>query len=399
MLCQFSVKNYKSYRDETTLEMQAENIKEFEDSLILSEKDSKKFLPISVIYGPNAGGKSNLLEAFVTLSTNVVFPIAMIKQTIKVLPMQIVPYKFCDEETPTEFEVYYRVGKSEFRYNIDFLKDKIVYESLYVLTENAKRPAKVFIRENDIIDLGDELERNKVKTNNNLEIPFLSFLSVSYDIDIIKQAIEFFLNTMIISFSNDDIENTLNDMAFENEIKHKVIELFRNMDIDVVDYRAEKISNDNYKIFMKHIINGKEYELNLSDESKGTQKLFSLLPKLISSLNYGSLTLIDEMDAKLHPKLIEYIIEMYKSPKINKKGAQLIMTSHDLTTMTSDIYRRDEILFASKNVENVSELYSLYEIRDVNGERIRAKTPFNKQYAEGKYGADPYLQRILEWEV
>lgn len=399
MLCQFSVKNYKSYRDETTLEMQAENIKEFEDSLILSEKDSKKFLPISVIYGPNAGGKSNLLEAFVTLSTNVVFPIAMIKQTIKVLPMQIVPYKFCDEETPTEFEVYYRVGKSEFRYNIDFLKDKIVYESLYVLTENAKRPAKVFIRENDIIDLGDELERNKVKTNNNLEIPFLSFLSVSYDIDIIKQAIEFFLNTMIISFSNDDIENTLNDMAFENEIKHKVIELFRNMDIDVVDYRAEKISNDNYKIFMKHIINGKEYELNLSDESKGTQKLFSLLPKLISSLNYGSLTLIDEMDAKLHPKLIEYIIEMYKSPKINKKGAQLIMTSHDLTTMTSDIYRRDEILFASKNVENVSELYSLYEIRNVNGERIRAKTPFNKQYAEGKYGADPYLQRILEWEV
>lgn len=399
MLCQFSVKNYKSYRDETTLEMQAENIKEFEDSLILSEKDSKKFLPISVIYGPNAGGKSNLLEAFVTLSTNVVFPIAMIKQTIKVLPMQIVPYKFCDEETPTEFEVYYRVGKSEFRYNIDFLKDKIVYESLYVLTENAKRPAKVFIRENDIIDLGDELERNKVKTNNNLEIPFLSFLSVSYDIDIIKQAIEFFLNTMIISFSNDDIENTLNDMAFENEIKHKVIELFRNMDIDVVDYRAEKISNDNYKIFMKHIINGKEYELNLSDESKGTQKLFSLLPKLISSLNYGSLTLIDEMDAKLHPKLIEYIIEMYKNPKINKKGAQLIMTSHDLTTMTSDIYRRDEILFASKNVENVSELYSLYEIRDVNGERIRAKTPFNKQYAEGKYGADPYLQRILEWEV
>ena len=353
----------------------------------------------TIIIGENNIGKSNLLEAFVTLSTNVVFPIAMIKQTIKVLPMQIVPYKFCDEETPTEFEVYYRVGKSEFRYNIDFLKDKIVYESLYVLTENAKRPAKVFIRENDIIDLGDELERNKVKTNNNLEIPFLSFLSVSYDIDIIKQAIEFFLNTMIISFSNDDIENTLNDMAFENEIKHKVIELFRNMDIDVVDYRAEKISNDNYKIFMKHIIDGKEYELNLADESKGTQKLFSLLPKLISSLNYGSLTLIDEMDAKLHPKLIEYIIEMYKNPKINKKGAQLIMTSHDLTTMTSDIYRRDEILFASKNVENVSELYSLYEIRDVNGERIRAKTPFNKQYAEGKYGADPYLQRILEWEV
>ena len=85
--------------------------------------------------------------------------------------------------------------------------------------------------------------------------------------------------------------------------------------------------------------------------------------------------------------------------EINKKGAQLIITSHDLTTMTKDVFRRDEILFAAKDRENSSEIYSLYEIRDTNGQHISTKTAYNKQYMEGRYGADPYLQRILDWEV
>ena len=104
------------------------------------------------------------------------------------------------------------------------------------------------------------------------------------------------------------------------------------------------------------------------------------------------------MDAKLHPKIIGYIIEMFKDKKINKNNAQLLITSHDLTTMNKDIFRRDEILFASKNEEEQSELYSLYEIRDINGEHIRGNAAFNKQYIEGRYGADPYLERMLNWE-
>ena len=398
MLCQFSVKNYKSYKDKTVLEMQAENGNEFENSLIISDKDNKRFLPISTIYGPNAGGKSNFLDAFVTLNTNVVAPISIIKLNQKITPNPVISYKFCEEEIPTEFEVFYRIEKNEFRYNLSFYKGKIIYESLFVLTENAKKPTKIFIRDAEQVELGEEL-KNKVNTNNNLEIPFLSFLSISYDIDIINKAMSFFFNTIMISFSKDINENISLEWAFEEEIKIKVIELFRNMDIDIVDYREEKIGVDSYKIFMKHIVDNKEYELNLLEESKGTQKLFSLLPKLIRALKEGTLTIIDEMDAKLHPKLVEYIIEMYKNKDLNINGAQLIMTSHDLTTMTNEVYRRDEILFASKNIENFSELYSLYEIRDTNGEHIRKDASYNKQYIEGKYGADTYLQRILSWEV
>lgn len=402
MLCQFTFKNYRSYKEETTIEMQAENISEFEETLIESEKDEKKYLPVSVIYGPNAGGKSNALEALVCVNVTVVSPILMVKSKKKIESFKTVPYKFSDKNEPTDFELFYRKNKEEYRYNISFLKGRIVYESLYVLTENAKKPTKIFIREGNKIELGEELRKEKVNTNNNMDIPFLSFLAISYNIKTINSAISFFLTTSAINCDSQRFENVfMNLMFINNSIKSKFLEILNNMDIDIVDYRIEKLegSENEIKIFTKHVVDGKEYELNINEESKGTQKLFALLPRIIVSLISGNLTIIDEMDAKLHPKLIQYIIEMYKDKTINTKGAQLIISSHDLTTMSKEVFRRDEILFACKNRENSSELYSLYEIRDTNGEHIRASASYNKQYIEGRYGADPYLKRILEWEV
>ncbi len=403
MLCQFTFKNYKSYKDETTIEMQAENIEEFGETLIKNEKDNKKYLPITAIYGPNAGGKSNALEAMVCMIGMIVTPILSVKSSTKTMTPKVTPYKFSNKDETTDFEVYYIVDDLQFKYNISYLEEQIINESLFVMKKNAKRPTKIFIREKNDINLGTELKKEKVKTNNNINIPFLSFLEISYDIKIIKLATSFFLNTAVIDCGSDDFESYfLSYMCDiqEGNFKKEFINLLCNMDIDISDYRIEKMESlkKEYKIFTKHTVKDKEYELNIWEESGGTVKLFALLPTIILSLKSGSLTIVDEMDAKLHPKLIKYIIELYKNKEINKKGAQLLISSHDLTTMNKDVYRRDEILFASKNSEDISELYSLYEIRDTNGEHIRATAAFNKQYIEGRYGADPYLQKILKWE-
>ena len=396
MLCQFTFKNYKSYRDETTIEMQAENIDEFEETLIKSSKDNKSFLPVSVIYGPNAGGKSNAIEALVCLIEKVISPIFLVKSNIKIKSIDVVPYKFSSETEPTDFEIFYRINNIEFRYNISYLNEKIIYESLFILNNGAKKPAKIFIRQNNKIELGEELKKEKVNTNNNIDIPFISFLAISYNIKIIELAISFFYGTAMINCNTEKFEDYFIGLICEDkEIKKDIIKLFQNMDIDISDYRIEKDEEikNKMKLFTKHIVQDKEYELNIFEESNGTIKLFALLPSIIISLKEGHLTIIDEMDAKLHPKLIKYIIEMYKNKEINTKGAQLIITSHNLTTMSKDVYRRDEILFAAKNQENTSELYSLYEIRDTNGEHIRATASYNKQYIEGRYGADPYLKK------
>lgn len=403
MLCQFTFKNYKSYKNETTIEMQAENISEFKETLLKSPKDGKKFLPVSVIYGPNAGGKSNALEALVSLIGSVIAPVIFVKGGTKIDNIPIVPYKFTSNPSETtDFEIFYRINKNEYRYNISFLGEEIYYEALYILTENAKKPTKIFVRNKNKIEVGEELKKEKVNINNNINMPFLSFLAISYNIKTINIAIQFFLSTSLLNCSDDNFENILMHFMFEDpKIKEEFLKLLKIMDIDIIDYRVEKLPDvkDGIKLFTKHRVNNKEYELNLVEESRGTQKLFALLPRIIISLKNGNLTVIDEMDAKLHPKLIQYIIELYKDKEINKKGAQLIITSHDLTTMTKDVFRRDEILFAAKDRENSSEIYSLYEIRNTNGQHISTKTAYNKQYMEGRYGADPYLQRILDWEV
>lgn len=403
MLCQFTFKNYKSYKNETTIEMQAENISEFKETLLKSPKDGKKFLPVSVIYGPNAGGKSNALEALVGLIGSVIAPVIFVKGGKKIDNIPIVPYKFTSNpRETTDFEIFYRINKNEYRYNISFLGEEIYYEALYILTENAKKPTKIFVRNKNKIEVGEELKKEKVNINNNINMPFLSFLAISYNIKTINIAIQFFLSTSLLNCSDDNFENILMHFMFEDpKIKEEFLKLLKIIDIDIIDYRVEKLPDvkDGIKLFTKHRVNNKEYELNLVEESRGTQKLFALLPRIIISLKNGNLTVIDEMDAKLHPKLIQYIIELYKDKEINKKGAQLIITSHDLTTMTKDVFRRDEILFAAKDRENSSDIYSLYEIRDTNGQHISTKTAYNKQYMEGRYGADPYLQRILDWEV
>ena len=174
MLCQFTFKNYKSYKKETTIEMQAENIDEFKETLIESERDNKKYLPISIIYGPNAGGKSNALDALICMISSISIPIIAVRTKVVFLKnINIVPYKFSKVDEPTEFEVYFRIQKNEYRYNISYHNGKIIYESLYVLKENSKKPTKVFIRDEDNIELGEELKKEKV--NNNKIFRFYLF--------------------------------------------------------------------------------------------------------------------------------------------------------------------------------------------------------------------------------
>lgn len=111
------------------------------------------------------------------------------------------------------------------------------------------------------------------------------------------------------------------------------------------------------------------------------------------SLVFGTTLLIDELDAKIHPVLLEYVIMLYNNMEINKHGAQLIFTSHDLSTMNNEVFRRDEIWFVVKGNSQNSKLYSLVEFKTGNGEVVRKDAKYDKQYLEGKYGADPYLRK------
>ena len=144
---------------------------------------------------------------------------------------------------------------------------------------------------------------------------------------------------------------------------------------------------------------GTDYELAFGDESEGTRKVFSALPLILIAIVEGRLIVVDELDSKLHPKLLRYIISLFTDRRINRNGAQLLFTSHDMSTMRNDVFRRDEIWFAALDTESSSELYSLVELRGENNQRINNTAAYDKQYLAGRYGADPYLKRMLDWEA
>ena len=134
-----------------------------------------------------------------------------------------------------------------------------------------------------------------------------------------------------------------------------MIHALNDVGIDLSGYRYDE---DSKHLFTQRTINGKAYELPFEAESDGTKKMIAALPVLMVALQEGRTVVVDELDAKLHPKLLRYVIQMFKNQELNKKGAQLLFSSHDLTTMKNTVFRRDEIWFAAMNDNHESEIYS-----------------------------------------
>ena len=396
MLCQFSFNNFKSYRNETTFDFQAANLPEFSDSLIRVEK-AADLLPVGVIYGPNGGGKSNLLQALACLISTVVKPIVSLETTrtnfILHQTVDCVPFLLDDisKNNPTEFLIYFRTAENEFQYYLSLLNDEIVSESLSRKKIGGKKPAHIFDRERDSITLGSSINKRSINTAVNVKMPFLSFLAINYNIPVIVEVQEWFESCIIRNYANPRAEQNIM-IAEDERIQKRIIMFLNDMGIDIDGYRFDP---EDQELYIKRVINGKEYELPFDAESDGTKKLIAALPMILMALMEGRLVVVDELDAKLHPKLLRYIISLFKNPEINTKGAQLVFSSHDMSTMKNTVFRRDEIWFAAEDNEHVSEIYSLYEIRREDNERVKNTAAYDKQYLEGRYGADPYLQNML----
>ncbi len=396
MLCQFSFKNFKSYREETVFDFQAATLPEFSNTLITNEKASP-LLPVSVIYGPNGGGKSNLLQALSCLISTVVTPIINLKtnRTHIILQQSVACSPFLldnsSREKPTEFLLYFRTVGNEFRYYLALQKNEVVSESLSRKTIGGKKSASIFDREGSEITLGPSIRKSSINTAVNAKMPFLSFLAINYSIPVITEVQEWFESCIIRNYANPRAESEI--MISDNaQTQKRIVRLLNDMGIDIDRYRYDP---DDDELYLIREIGSQSYELPFEAESDGTKKLIAALPVILLALTEGRLVIIDELDAKLHPKLLRYIISLFKNPEVNTKGAQLIFTSHDLCTMKNTVFRRDEIWFAALGENHSSEIYSLHEIRREGNERVNNTAAYDKQYLEGRYGADPYLQNML----
>ena len=365
--------------------MQAAAISEHEDRII-KDTDGESYLPVSAVYGPNCGGKSNVLEALYSLVTKVLRPLYATSSNEEVAmnmkKLVIEPFVF-DEKTinePTKFELFFRTALAEYRYELIVRKEVIEYERLDRIKLETGRKSALFERDENEITLKGAFARLKTSDGLSDTLPLLSYLGITYSKnEVVQDALGWFGDKIDFLNYGNPIQEMRMVVSCSEEVKKLMLQMIQEMDLDIVDFRFEEKENGRLKVFTKHMVDGYETELNLFDESNGITLI------------------IDELDAKIHPVLLRYIIMMFNDMKINKYHAQLIFTSHDLSTMNSEVFRRDEIWFVAKGNRQNSKLYSLVEFKNAKGESVRKDAKFDKQYLEGKYGADPYLRKIIDW--
>ena len=416
MLLKFKFKNFKSFKDEVCLDLTATKITEFSDRNF--EVGNIKVLPIASIFGANASGKSNVMEAFrfmidyVVMSLN--FAGGQINPALQNRVIKPIPFLF-DSKSRNEgskFEVYFVMNNDKaeriYQYGFIFNNGMIEEEWLYYKSKTSREGFKnIFYRSKDENDYSG-LEKDKIK---NIEVSMqketlILTLGAKLKEKILSEIYKWFMEIMDINFGNtaenlfiSQMYGTLQHMLNKDVQKH-VVNYISTFDesivgMDVKEGLINPITKQKpIEISFHHKMIGTNsiVRLPLLMESAGTQKMFNLYPYFNNAILNGCLLFIDELNARLHPLLIRTIIQMFLDKDINKKNAQLVFTSHDVWQLKSDIMRRDEIWFTEKNDEGISNLYSLSDFIDEDGEKIRKDEDYQKNYILGKYGAIPNLK-------
>ena len=417
MLLQFYFSNYRSFEGEGILDMRASGSNEL--SSHIRNNLNEKVLPITAIYGANASGKSSVFEAFQFMALCVLESLSFSDDNKKnPYKLKVDSFKFSDSrDKPSEFEINYidKKGKKELYYNYGFKIDNSGILEEY-LASNTKTGVKrneeytyIFKRErSQKLYLDSSIE----KFRENLEISLkdktlLVSLGAKLNINEFIRVRTWFINAEVINFSNSlygvFLENTLPDNIIESEeVRKNLVSFINSFDDSIIDIEVEKISaidesdSDNYRVFTVHK-SDKETSvarISMNEESSGTKKMFSLYQTLLDVLEKGTVFFADELDIKLHPLLMRNILLTFTDKEKNSNNAQLIFTTHNTIYMDMNLLRRDEIWFVEKD-NGVSNLYSLDDIRNEKGEKVRKDSNYEKHYLLGNYGAIPNLKNLL----
>ena len=417
MLLQFYFSNYRSFEGEGILDMRASGSNEL--SSHIRNTLNEKVLPVTAIYGANASGKSSVFEAFQFMALCVLESLSFSDDNKKnPYKLKVDSFKFSESrEKPSEFEINYidKKGKKELYYNYGFKIDNsgILEEYLAFNTKTGVKRNEdytyIFKRErNQKLYLDSSIE----KFRENLEISLkektlLVSLGAKLNIDEFIRVRTWFINTEIINFSNSlygaFLENILpNNIIESEEVRKNLVSFINSFDDSIIDIEVEKISaidendKDNYRVFTIHKSDKgtSTARISMNEESSGTKKMFSLYQTLLDVLEKGGVFFADELDIKLHPLLMRNILLTFTDKEKNSKNAQLIFTTHNTIYMDMDLLRRDEIWFVEKD-NGVSKLYSLDDITNEKGEKVRKDSNYEKHYLLGNYGAIPNLKNLL----
>jgi len=418
MLIEFKVTNFRSFRETQTFSMVAGA---FTQHLKTHTFDTKlpevgRLLRSSAVYGPNAAGKTNILrilqfmQGFV-LSSTATPPGSSLPYT---------PFRFSTDSrnAPSKFEVTFLQNGIRYEYGFS-LDEKRIHDEWLIEYINP-RGRELFKREYD----------NKTKTHKWKFSTFLKGKRALWSDSTRPE--ELFLSKVILNFNNQQLlpifewfqkrlviivgaatmnpTLTLNLMEQPNG-KSRILPFIQEADPSIVDFTVSRESitpgaaflpsasfvhqpagqqlPSLVKISLSHRSDDAENSgIDLFEESSGLQILFRSAGAWLNVFDNAEVLLFDEIDTSLHTLLARYLIGLFNSTKTNKKNAQLIFTTHNISLLNQDLFRRDQIWFTEKNYDGLSTLYPLTDFHPRNDKSLE------KDYMLGRYGALPILKNM-----
>lgn len=390
MLLQFTIKNFRSLREDVTLSLLASSSSEHKEDLIVID-GKKRLVPVAALYGANAAGKSNILLAMQTMQDMIVGKSA---QLLKDKPLPFQPFMFDNKAPlgPTEFGVIYFYNGIKYEYSYAYNQDAIVSEALYYWPKC--REALIFSREDGVYKFSENQKEQQTLASRTPDNKLYLVSSNEWNAPQTEDAYRWFTEKLLPYGMQDKATITIDaikDTLKENSMRTRIIGELLLADLGIVSIGVtEQGDGKESHVLMVHRTKDadgtKKFPMPLEQESAGTQRFFARIGPWLNALDKGGILFVDELEASLHPLLTRRLVTMVQDSQINTNYAQLIFTTHDTTILDLSLLRRDQIWFAEKNPETLgTELYSLWDFSARKDENIE------KGYLLGRYGAIPFL--------
>lgn len=425
MLIEFSVGNFRSFKDTATLSFVAANIRsqppELDADNVFAVDEQLALLKSVAVYGANASGKSNIITALRFMRF---FVLNSLRELRVSQPLTIEPFRLSTDMQgqPSHFEVVVRLDEVIYRYGFEVTAEQVTGEWLFHTT--GKREAYLFKRDAE----GIVVNQRTFREGHGLEPrtrPDALFLSVvaQFNSALALRLLKWF-SDLRINLGIDDAAalRSARQQFSRLEGRQEIIAFIKQLDLGIEDLAPDRqlieqmelpIGDEPEPASLTQRIRGntpriktyhRRYDsegnvvdlepLDLDDnESQGTQRLFILARPLLQVLRGGGVIVIDEIDARLHPLLTRTIVRLFNSRETNPRNAQLLFTTHDTNLLDARLLRRDQIWFVEKSQRGVSDLYSLVEYR-IDKRIVRNDASFEKDYIAGRYGAIPFVGDI-----
>jgi AAA15 family ATPase/GTPase len=413
MFIRFGVENHLSIANYEEISFVASSLQDSKLPLFPDLINNHDLLPCALIFGSNASGKSNLLDALFYMSSFVVN--SQLRHNPDGAPPRA-PFslnKNCAEKH-SQFDCDFIINGVRYHYGFVVGAKSVEEEWLYAYPNGVKQ---VWYEREECVEysFGAKLKGQKESIKSFVR-PNSLFLSAAAQSNMQQLLPVYKFFKSIIFPERPSIEHS-KDNLYVIEKDERILDFLKSSDFGIDSIRVYEVDFDKeekdvvsainkalmsvspnsqpldlpdkkYDVKIFHRGFDGVYEMDFSSQSLGTQKLARVLPYIFEALDAGAVVVYDEIERSLHPTLCAKIIELFNDTQTNKKGAQLIVASHQVSLLSIPSIRRDQVWLSEKNEHGESSYKSLSDFQMRTGQHLE------KKYLDGRFGALPSVSKI-----